>query len=57
VPAKAETSSAEEKKARQRLSRLALLEHLLAGEAPITEEELAAVRDEWSSASEPDRQG
>ncbi len=31
----------------QRKARLALLEHLLEGQPPITEEELAAVRDEW----------
>jgi hypothetical protein len=31
----------------QKKARLALLEHLLEGQPPITEEELAAVRDEW----------
>ena len=31
----------------QRKARLTLLEHLLEGEPPITEEELAAVHDEW----------
>jgi hypothetical protein len=31
----------------QKKARLALLEHLLEGQRPITEEELAAVRDEW----------
>lgn len=35
------------KKEGQKQARLALLEHLLAGQPPITEEELAAVRDEW----------
>jgi len=31
----------------QKQARLALLEHLLEGQPPITEDELAAVRDEW----------
>lgn len=31
----------------QKKARLALLEHLLEGQPPITAEELAAVRDEW----------
>ena len=31
----------------RKAARLALLEHLLEGEPPITEEELAAVQDEW----------
>lgn len=31
----------------QKKARLALLEHLLEGQPPITDEELAAVRDEW----------
>jgi hypothetical protein len=31
----------------QKKARLALLEHLLEGQPPITEEELAAVHDEW----------
>jgi len=31
----------------QKQTRLALLEHLLEAQPPITEEELAAVRDEW----------
>jgi hypothetical protein len=35
------------KKDRQKQARLALLEHLLEGQPPITEEELAAVQDEW----------
>ena len=35
------------KRERQRKARLALLEHLLEGQPPITEEELAAVQDEW----------
>ena len=35
------------KKEGQKKARLALLEHLLEGQPPITEEELAAVRDEW----------
>ena len=35
------------KKDRQKHARLALLEHLLEGQPPITEEELAAVHDEW----------
>lgn len=35
------------KKDRQKQARLALLEHLLEGQLPITEEELAAVHDEW----------
>lgn len=35
------------KKDRQKQARLALLDHLLEGQPPITEEELAAVQDEW----------
>jgi hypothetical protein len=35
------------KKDRQKQARLAVLEHLLEGQPPITEEELAAVHDEW----------
>jgi hypothetical protein len=35
------------KKDRQKQARVALLEHLLEGQPPITEEELAAVQDEW----------
>lgn len=35
------------KKERQKQARLALLEHLLEGQPPITEEELAAVEEEW----------
>lgn len=35
------------KKEGQKQARLALLEYLLEGQPPITEEELAAVRDEW----------
>ena len=31
----------------QQKARLALLEHLLEGQLPITEDELAAVRQEW----------
>jgi hypothetical protein len=31
----------------QKKARLALLEHLLEGQWPITEEELAAVHEEW----------
>lgn len=34
------------KQERQQKARLALLEHLLEGQAPLTEAELAAVRDE-----------
>jgi Trp operon repressor len=34
------------KKERQKAARLALLDHLLEGQPPITEAELAAVRDE-----------
>jgi hypothetical protein len=35
------------KKDRRKQARLALLGHLLEGQPPITEEELAAVQDEW----------